>query len=255
MDVRTYNRRAWDRKVDHRDKWTIPASAAVIEEARRDRWQIQLTAVKPVPRTWFPPLAGREVLCLASGGGQQGPILAAAGAKVTVLDSSPKQLAQDRLVAERDSLDLVTVSGDMAELSMFGDQSFDLVVHPAANMFVPDIRPVWREAFRVLRRGGALLSGFFNPTIFIFHPPAADAGRLEVRHQLPYSDLTSLTVAERQGYLDREEPLIFGHTLEDQIGGQLDAGFILAGFYEDSYPDSVINNFMPAMIATRAVKP
>src|ERR1051325_6466529 len=141
MDVRTYNRRAWDPKVEHHDKWTIPASADLIEEARRDRWQIQLSAVKPVPRTWFPPLAGREVLCLASGGGQQGPILAAAGAKVTVLDSSPKQLAQDRLVAERDSLDLVTVSGDMAELSMFGDQSFDLGGLPPRTWFCRTSRP------------------------------------------------------------------------------------------------------------------
>ena len=72
MDVRTYNRRAWDRKVEQHDKWTIPAGATEIAEARQGRWQIQLTAVKPVPRSWFPRLTGRDVLCLASGGGQQG---------------------------------------------------------------------------------------------------------------------------------------------------------------------------------------
>jgi hypothetical protein len=54
-------------------------------------------------------LAGIEVLCLASGGGQQGPILAAAGAKVTVFDNSANQLVQDRLVADRDGLTIETV--------------------------------------------------------------------------------------------------------------------------------------------------
>src|SRR6185295_5347255 len=112
MDVRAYNRRAWDRKVEEGDKWTIPVGAAVIAEARQGRWHILLTPVKSVPKSWFPPLAGRDILCLASGGGQQGPILAAAGAKVTVLDNSPKQLAQDRLVAGRESLDIATVRGD-----------------------------------------------------------------------------------------------------------------------------------------------
>ena len=78
-----------------------------------------LTNTKPVPRPWFSDLEGIDVLCLASGGGQQAPIFAAAGANVTVLDNSPRQLAQDRFVAERDSLDLKTVEGDMADLSMF----------------------------------------------------------------------------------------------------------------------------------------
>ena len=65
-----------------------------IEEARQGRWEIVLTPTKPVPRDWL-EVEGRHVLCLASGGGQQAPILAAAGATVTVLDNSPKQLERD----------------------------------------------------------------------------------------------------------------------------------------------------------------
>ena len=90
----------------------------------------------------------------------QGPILAAAGADVTVFDNSPLMLATDRSVAARDSLQIRTVEGDMADLSQFSDSSFDLIVHPVSNTFVPDVRPVWKEAFRVLRQDGALLSGF-----------------------------------------------------------------------------------------------
>ncbi|MET0423076.1 MAG: class I SAM-dependent methyltransferase, partial [Actinoplanes sp.] len=73
-------------------------------------------------------LAGVDVLCLASGGGQQGPTLAAAGARVTVLDNSPRQLEQDELVARRDDVPLRTMLGDMRGLSAFADSSFDLVV-------------------------------------------------------------------------------------------------------------------------------
>ena len=254
LDIRDYNRRAWDRNVEKLDKWTIPVSPEVVAAARKGEWSILLTPTRTVPRSWFPPLSGCEVLCLASGGGQQGPILAAAGARVTVLDNSPNQLAQDRLVADRESLGLTAIEGDMRDLSMLRDSSFDLIVHPCSNLFVPEVRPVWREAFRVLRPGGAMLSGFFNSAFFIFDPFKAEAGQLEVRHRLPYSDTGSLTDEELRRFTDRGEPLVFGHSLEDQIAGQLDAGFLLAGFYEDVYPESPLSNHMPSFIATRAIK-
>jgi len=157
MDIRAYNREAWNRQVEEGNEWTLPVSSEVIAAARKGQWQIVLTPIKPVPQAWFPKLAGLDTLCLASAGGQQAPVLAAAGGKVTVLDNSPRQLAQDRFVAERDGLSIITVEGDMRDLSMFSDQSFGLIFHPVSNLFVPDIRPVWRETFRVLRREGVLL--------------------------------------------------------------------------------------------------
>src|ERR671921_2038786 len=174
MDVRGYNQEAWDREVESGNRWTVPVGPDVIEAARRGEWAVLLTNEKPVPRAWFPEMEGADVLCLASGGGQQAPIFAAAGANVTVLDNSPKQLAQDRFVAERDSLALEAVEGDMADLSVFPDESFDLVFHPVSNLFAPEVRPVWAEAFRVLRRGGVLLAGFINPACFIFDCELAD---------------------------------------------------------------------------------
>ncbi len=53
----------------------------------------------PFPREWL-EVAARQVLCLASGG-QQALILAAAGATVSVLDNSPKQLDRGAKMAER----------------------------------------------------------------------------------------------------------------------------------------------------------
>jgi len=259
MDIRDHNRTAWDKEVERGNKWTVPVSEVMIATAKRGIWEILLTPSKPVPRAWFPDLEGLDVLCLASGGGQQGPILAAAGAKVTVLDNSPRQLEGDRLVAERHALEITTVEGDMADLSMFSDHSFDLIVHPVSNCFVPDVCPVWAEAFRVLRGGGVLLAGFSNPVNYLFDYDLVDrTGVLQVKYVLPYSDLTSLSAEERQRYIEKEMPLEFSHTLEDQIGGQLDAGLTLTGFFEDAYPENekdLLTKYMPTFIATRAMKP
>jgi len=255
MDIKAYNSKAWDREVELGNQWTIPVSPNVIAAARQGDWEIVLTPTKPVPREWFPDLKGRDVLCLASGGGQQAPILAANGARVTVLDNSPRQLDQDRLVAAREGLTITAVQGDMADLSAFSNESFDLIVHPVSNCFAPAVRPVWAEAFRVLRHSGILLAGFINPVVYIFDLELAERGQFQVKNALPYSDLVSLTEEERQHIIEQGEPLEFGHTLEDQIGGQLDVGFLLTGFYEDYSPTEAISHYMPTFIATRAVKP
>ena len=133
---------------------------------------------------------------------------------MTVFDNSPQQLAQDRYVARREGLNLATVEGDMRDLSAFADASFDLIVHPVSNVFVPDVHPVWREAYRVLRPGGTLLAGFCNPVMYLFDQELADQGILQVRHKLPYSDLTSLSDEERAVYVDEQQPLEFGHLLD-----------------------------------------
>lgn len=259
MDVGRYNRAAWDRKADEGDRWTVPVSPHVIARARADQWEVLLTPTKPVPRSWFPNLQNADVLCLASGGGQQGPVLAAAGAAVTVFDNSPVQLQRDRLVAEREGLVLETVEGDMADLSAFGSECFDLVFHPCSNCFVTSVRPIWRECHRVLRPGGTLLAGFVNPVRYLFDDERMENGNLEVRHTIPYSDLRSLSEQELQQIIvEPGLPLEFGHTLEDQIGGQLDADFLIAGFFEDRFgPEEgdPISNYLPTFLATRAIRP
>jgi len=199
VDPAAHNRIAWDRRVDEGDEWTRPVSAEVISRAREGDWSVVLIGYHPVDRSWFPPeLRGADILCLASGGGQQGPTLAAAGARVTVFDNSPRQLAQDELVAARDGLTLHTVLGDMRDLGVFADESFDVV---------------------------------FNPDLYIFDAEALDSGgEFVVRHRLPYSDLADLPAAERERLFGPEAPVEYSHTLGEQIGGQLAAGFVLTGF-------------------------
>jgi len=254
MDARQYNRQAWDQLVDAHNEWTRPVEPEVIARARTGDWQVVLTPTIPVPRTWFPDLAGCRVLGLACGGGQQGPIFAAAGACVTILDNAPKQLEQDRHVAERDRLDIRTFEGDMADLSTFADGSFDVVFNPCSNCFAESVLPIWQECARVLRSGGILMTGFSNPAMFIFDATKLEGGEFTLRHALPYSELTDISDAERQSFIERGEPLMFGHTLQDQIGGQLAAGFQLTDMFEDRDPKNALSRYMATYIATRAVK-
>jgi len=258
MDVREHNRRAWDQLVSEGNRWTEPVGPEIIERARNGRFEVVLTPTRPVPADWFPELKQTPTLCLAAAGGQQAPVLAAAGAIVTVLDNSPKQLAQDRLVAERHGLSLDLVEGDMSDLSRFADESFGVIVHPCSNAFVPNVKPVWQECFRVLKSGGVLLAGFTNPVRYLFEDERQENGNLEVRYSLPYADERSLSASQFQKLIDAGVPLEFGHTLEDQIGGQLEAGFMMTGFYEDRYAPGdgdPLSQFMPTFIATRSIKP
>jgi SAM-dependent methyltransferase len=174
---------------------------------------------------------------------------------VTVFDNSPRQLAQDRFVAERESLTLITIEGDASDLRMFADESFDMVFNPVSTVFMPDVRRVWKEAFRVLRDSGTLLAGMMNPVYYIFDLYKADEGLLEVKHSIPYSNLTSLSDEDREEHLESGLPLEFGHSLTDLLGGQLQAGFHITGLYEDLMPDSPLSKYHPNLIATRAIKP
>src|SRR6185503_8532375 len=255
MDIRAYNRDAWNKEVNEGDnRWTQPVSREIIAKAKQGEFSVVLTENISVPKNWFPALKGVDVLCLASGGGQQGPVLAAVGANVTVFDNSPAQLKQDQLVAERESLPLRTVEGDAADLSAFADGSFDLVFNPCSTVFMPNVRTVWKECARVLRPGGILMTGSMNPVHYIFDLYKADEGILEVAHSIPYSDLTSIPKEYLEELIEKGLPLEFGHSLTDLIGGQCNARFMITDMYEDYMLDSLIHNYHPNYIATRAVK-
>jgi SAM-dependent methyltransferase len=258
LDTAEHNRRAWNRQSSSgTSRWCEPVDAATIAAARAGDWSVILTPTLKVPEHWFGALKGASVLCLASGGGQQAPVLAAAGAQVTSFDASDEQLAKDALVAERENLALRLERGDMADLSRFDDGTFDLIFHPVSNVFAPQVRGVWQECHRVLSSGGRLLAGFMNPAFYLFDHEAIERGEpAEIRFTLPYSDIEQLPEQALQTRIDAGEAVEFSHSLDDQIGGQLDAGFVLAGFYEDRWDDdgTPLNRFMPTSMATLAIR-
>lgn len=258
INTLTHNEAAWDHQASLQHDWSRPVSSELIEAAKNGQWEIHITK-KSIPESWLPKnIQGKDILCLASAGGQQAPVLAAAGANVTVFDISEKQLEQDRYVAKRNNLPLKAIQGDMCELEGIGDSSFDYIIHPISNLYVSNLQPVWKECYRVLRARGLLLASFYNPILFIFdkNKELEEQGLLRPKYSLPYADIKDLPQNMLDEKVKNKEALVFGHSLSSQINGQLEAGFLLSGFYEDVHPSPrfLIEKYTPTMIATRAIK-
>lgn len=237
-----------DRWIDEGWQWGIPISHETFAAARQGRWDVLLTPTKKVPHAWFGTIRGQKILGLASGGGQQMPIFAALGGECTVFDYSEKQLASERLVAEREGYDIRIVRGDMTQPLPFADGEFDLIFHPVSNCYVREVKPIWRECWRVLKPGGLLLSGVDHYVNYI-----VDEGEREIVNRLPFDPLCD---PEQRAQLEASDSgMQFSHTLEEQINGQLEAGFILLALYEDTNGEGRLHELnIPTFIAMRAQK-
>lgn len=249
-----FNQQAWDNIATSSHRWFTPVTDSEIEAARGGRFSLRLTACRSIPPEWIGDVRGKKVLALAAGGGHQGPILAAAGAEVTVVDFSEKQLDIDRQIASRHNLSVDLLQADMANLGDMESNQFDLVINPCSVNFVSDVRAVWQHVARVMRVGGALVAGMIQPVNFLFDPERRDRGKLKVRFRIPYSDL-DLPDDQRDQTLGPERPIDFGHSLEDLIGGQLSCGLRLTHLFEDRWGGKdVLSDHIATFLATRSVK-
>ncbi|HPG92395.1 MAG TPA: class I SAM-dependent methyltransferase [Clostridia bacterium] len=207
--------------------WARPVSPEQIAQAKKGEIKVVLTPIKEVPRDWFPAdMKGVKILGLASGGGQQMPLFAAMGADCTTFDYSQKQLDNDIMVAKRENLNLKTVRGDMTKPLPFADEEFDLIFHPVSNCYIQDVVSVWKECYRVLKKGGVLLAGLDMGLAYAFD----DNGVLE--RKLPFNPLEDENLYKES--LEKDWGIQFSHTIEEQIGGQLKAGFTLVDIYGDT---------------------
>ena len=236
-------------------EWGTPISREVYRDALNGKWGVLLTPGIVVPHEWFSPflvegkLTGVKLLGLASGGGQQMPVFSALGAECTVLDYSDKQLESEKMVSEREGYAINIVKADMTLPLPFDDETFDIIFHPVSNCYIEDVLHVWNECFRVLKCGGVLLAGMDNGINFLFNDPETEP--LTVVNKVPFNPLINSELLEK--CLEYEDSVQFSHTVEEQIGGQLKAGFVLKDLFEDR-DGSALGKYFPQYLATRSVK-
>ena len=249
MNYQDENARTIDRWVEEGWEWGVPVTHAQYAAAQRGEWDVLLTPTKPVPHAWFGELKGKRVLGLASGGGQQIPIFAALGAACTVLDYSEKQLESERMVAAREGYAVEIVRADMTKPLPFADGSFDLVFHPVSNCYVEKVEPIFKECYRVLKPGGVLLGGYDNGVNYL-----VNEDETAIVNRLPFNPLQD--PEQMRQLRDSDCGVQFSHTMEEQLGGQLEAGFTLTALYEDTNGAGRLHELgIPCFIAVRAVKP
>lgn len=173
-------------------------------------------------------IRGKRVLCLAAGGGRQGPLYAAAGARVTVVDISPAQLALDREVAAERGLELRTVAASMEGLPMFSTGEFDIVIQPVSTCYVPAVIPVYREVARILRAGGLYISQHKSPVSLQADIKPATRG-----YELLEPYYRSGPLPQVVGSRHREAgTLEYLHRWEELLGGLCRSGFVIEDLIE-----------------------
>ena len=179
------------------------------------------------------------------------PVLSKLGAECTVFDYSDRQLEAEKMVSEREGYSITIIKGDMSKTLPFEDESFDLIFHPVSNNYVEDVYHVWNECFRVLKKSGRLLSGLDNGIDYLFE----EDDPLKVVNPLPFNPL-KMPKERLNAMIANGDGVQFSHTLDEQIGGQLKAGFTLKALYEDRDGEggNIIGKYYPQYIATLAIK-
>ena len=149
-------------------------------------------------------------------------------------------LDQDRAVAERENLQMEIVKGNMCDLSMFGEGTFDYIINPPSLMYVPEPGAVFRECYRVLSKGGVFFMMAPNPINYVCdHIDDADGGYYKAVHRMPFCSTDH----------DDSDWIEYGNTMETYLGGLIDCGFLINGYMECQMEDITELYFM-----TRAVK-
>ena len=248
MDYTEINSKTIDEWIKEGWEWGIPITHEDFLNAKNGNWNMLLTPTKPVPKDWYPDLKRKQVLGLASGGGQQMPIFAALGAVCTLMDYSQKQIDIDLLISEKENYNINAVKADMTKDFPVSDESFDIIFHPVSNCYIEDVMHVWNECYRVLKNGGILMAGLDNGINFLF-----DEDEKEIKYKLPFNPLKDEYLLKK--LMQNNDGIQFSHTAEEQIRGQLKAGFKLIDIYEDTNGYGLLHQYnIPTFWATLSKK-
>lgn len=228
-----HNRAAWDRLAKQQDRLAKPA--------RDIDFDNPLKSVDG-PGWLGNDISGKRVLCLAAGGGRQGPIYAAAGAIVTVVDISPSMLELDRIVAGQRNLPLTTIEASMDDLAAINNDAFDIVIQPVSTCYVPDVVPVYREIARVLCAGGIYISQHKQPTSL---QTTIDAEQSGYRIEYPYYYSDPLPPSPKPNLIREDGTLEYIHRWEQLLGAMGRSGLVIEDMTEPMHakPNAEASSF------------
>ena len=192
---------------------------------------------------FYGDVSGKNVLCLACGGGQQSAAFALLGADVTVVDLSPEQLERDAQVAEHYGFDIRIAEADMRDLSAFHGQGFDIVHHAYSLNFVRNCREVFSQVADVLCNGGLYRFAAANP--FTMGVKQSDWKANGYTLSEPYAEGAIISYDDQDWVYDRDatakiaNPIEYRHLLSTLINGVIDAGFSIRHVSDntDMHPD------------------
>jgi len=222
-EIAETNRKHWERMVEEGCGFTVPwldlDRNLIVRYAAGDLEPVPEPLIEVYPTSVLANVEGKDVLCLASGGGQQSAVFGLLGARVTVVDIAEGQLDGDRKAAAHYGYEVTAIHGDMRDLSCLGDESFDLVYQAPSMAYVPDVRQVYSGVARVLRPGGLYRVHFTNPATEF-----ADWDGEGYRITVPYAERT---LRRADGAIE------FRHYLSDIFNGLLDLGFSIQHVEED----------------------
>ena len=245
-----HNRHAWNR---------LAKSGSRFAQAASDSDFADPLAFVDGPGWLGHSISGKRVLCLAAGGGRQGPIYAAAGGVVTVVDISHEMLEIDRQVAQKRNLSLRTVEGSMDNLSHFDDATFDIVIHPVSTCYVSDVQSVFNEVARVTIEGGIYISQHKQPISLQSSILPQENGYV-VQH--PFHRTDPLPPSRPSNLVREDGTQEYVHSLAELLGGICNSGFNIAALTEPVHADPNApegsfkhrSNFIPPYIRIKAIR-
>lgn len=234
MDIFEQVEKNIDNLVINNADWTASAAKDELDAARQGHPVLHFYD-REVPKEWLSDIKGKKVLCLAGAGGLQAPILACAGAEVTVIDISDKMLDKDRELAATEKLAIDIVKGNICDLSVFADNTFDLVLNPPSLMYIPDLSVVFKEVYRVMKKEGEFIIMAPNPINYVCDwIDDENGGYYKAVHKMPWCSIDY----DDSGWIE------YGHTMEEYLGGLIRSGFVINGYMECQREDITELMFM-----------
>ena len=181
-------------------------------------------------------VAGKRVIEIGCGGGQNSIALTKRGATCVGVDPSPAQIDHARRLAPENGVEVQFIVGVAEHLSTFPDGSFDIALSSYAFDYVTDLRRAYREAWRMLKPSGLFVFCLSHPWFqAVGWHLAGDPDATEVGDYAAWPDVEEWDWTYEDGTTARMR----GHlrTLEQIVNELIEAGFTLERLVEQNIED------------------